>query len=316
MAKSVPGGLEPIVSEKDGPKAGAEFSRMLRETAATAELKAADFGLLRQRLRELQMEFAKLKWRKTQDDAGFLAHASSYLKQEYDVLLRSTSDLAQTKSEIENTEQAIQELFNELQDVEPTAIRIIVELDMARYSDIAKALQDKSGAREVMKLNRQIKKFVTDAIQSVDTPVKKTLLKTSGDGAILAFAESRQASLFGEILHKIAQAHNRTRRRDLDQRHFRVGIAAGGVILDFPKSDDGEESSVDMAGMAISNAVRLEAACRTGEVLIDAGAWAMLPDREKKLYGSEEIVRGKRKERISAHRRRVVPPAPWDRGKA
>ncbi|HSS99615.1 MAG TPA: hypothetical protein VLK33_21415, partial [Terriglobales bacterium] len=75
---------------------------------------------------------------------------------------------------------------------------------------------------------------------------------------------------------------------------------------------NGFPKTFDFAGMSISNAVRLESACKTGEVLIDSKAWSELPADIQNSYGAEEIVKGKRDEQIRAHRRRVVAPAAWD----
>ena len=68
----------------------------------------------------------------------------------------------------------------------------------------------------------------------------------------------------------------------------------------------------DFAGTTIANAVRLEGACKTGEVLIGSEAWAELGADGRKWYGAEEIVKGKRNEEFRAHRRRVIAPASWD----
>ena len=57
---------------------------------------------------------------------------------------------------------------------------------------------------------------------------------------------------------------------------------------------------------------RLEAACKTGEVIISSNTWANLPEPVRVLYGPEEVVKGKRTEEFRGHRRRVTNPASWE----
>jgi hypothetical protein len=121
-----------------------------------------------------------------------------------------------------------------------------------------------------------------------------------------------EASLFGEKLHLAAEDRNRGRDVPLAQRHFRVGIWPGRILLRPERHGKGYPTTFDFAGTAIANAVRLEAACKTGEVLIGSEAWAELAPDVRQLYGPEEVVKGKRNEEFRCHRRRIVNPAPWD----
>ena len=45
---------------------------------------------------------------------------------------------------------------------------------------------------------------------------------------------------------------------------------------------------------------------------MDIGTWQRLSGELRGLYGPEEVVTGKRDERFSVRRRRVVAPAPWE----
>ena len=56
--------------------------------------------------------------------------------------------------------------------------------------------------------------------------------------------------------------------------------------------------------------MRLEAAARTGEVLICVDTYADLPKELRSQYGPVETVKGKRDETFQTHRRKVVEPAP------
>jgi class 3 adenylate cyclase len=190
--------------------------------------------------------------------------------------------------------------------------RVVVEVDLSRYSDIARNLEQNLGVEAVAKLNEQIEKLVETALNSVGARVSETRLATTGDGAILAFESAKQASEFAQALHRVAQAHNLGKTVESAQRHFRIGIYSGDIVLTKETTASGEFLGFKMAGTTIADAVRSEAAAKTGEVLISADTWGDLPHDMRKWYGPEEIIRGKRDEQLRVHRRRVVDPAPWD----
>jgi hypothetical protein len=133
--------------------------------------------------------------------------------------------------------------------------------------------------------------------------------KGTGDGAIIALDTAEQGSAFAEKLHHQAAHHNKGKGVELAQRHFRVGVWSGKIVLEPQTRGKGQPA-------AFANAVRLEGACKTGEVLISSDTWANLPPAARDLYGREEIVKGKRNEEFPAHRRRVTDPASWDAASA
>jgi class 3 adenylate cyclase len=194
------------------------------------------------------------------------------------------------------------------------AEKVIVVVDLSRYSDIARQLEQHFGAHTVRELNTQIQGLITGALESVGVPVHELPYKGTGDGAIVTLGTPEQASRFAEALHHAARTHNWGKEVPLAQRHFRIGVWTGQVQLDRRATADGRFVGFEMAGTAIANAVQLEGACRTGEVLISPDTWVALPKAMRREYGGQEEVKGKRGERFRAHRRKVVEPAPWDVG--
>jgi len=197
---------------------------------------------------------------------------------------------------------------------DPTPVlKTIVELDLARYSDIAKIMEQNLGPKAVAALNEQIRSFIVTSLQKIGSPLEDTLIKETGDGAILAFDNSEKAVNFAVEVHCAASKHNRGKDCEEAQRHFRIGIYSDEIILKKETTLKGEFKRFEVAGTAISNAVRLETACRTGEILICCNSWAELPRDMRLDFGPEEIVKGKRNEKIRAHRRKVEDPAPWEK---
>jgi class 3 adenylate cyclase len=190
--------------------------------------------------------------------------------------------------------------------------KAVVVVDLSRYSDIARELEQHVGAPAVRELNAQIQGFIANALKAIGLAGYQLPYKNTGDGAIIALDTAEQASRFAEALHQAAQAHNLRKEVPLAQRHFRVGIWTDAIILNRQANAEGQFIGFEMAGTAVANAVRLEGACRTGEVLIGPDTWGDLPKAMRKQYGDQEEVKGKRGERFRAHRRKVVNAAPWE----
>ncbi len=190
--------------------------------------------------------------------------------------------------------------------------KVVVVIDLSRYSDICKQLEQHLDVTAIGALNDQIKELIGLGLAGARITPGSPPYKGTGDGAIIALNTAAEASLFAEMLHKAAEEHNLGKDFPLAQRHFRVGIWTGKLLLRPEAHGKGYKTTFDFAGTTIASAVRLEGACKTGEVLIGSEAWADLPADIRKWYGAEEVVEGKREEKFRAHRRRVVAPAPWD----
>jgi hypothetical protein len=98
------------------------------------------------------------------------------------------------------------------------------------------------------------------------------------------------------------QAHNAQKSVPSAERWFRVGIATGDL-----HERERPTGAREIAGTVIANAVRLESAARPGQIVVDSTTFGLLPNGLQALYGDEEIVEGKRKERFAARRYTVVP---------
>lgn len=185
----------------------------------------------------------------------------------------------------------------------------MVYLDLARYSEISRSLQigHKLGAQATQILNNQIQSLVKCAVEETGSNFSEVFVKGTGDGAILHFENPSQAHRFAERFHQVAETeHNQKANNELEYRCFRVGICTGEVLL----------SSGEISGVAVSFAARLEAAARTGEILLDADSFATLPPDLAAGYGREETVTGKEHDLpFRVHRMRVVDPAPWEQKK-
>src|SRR5947207_16001838 len=131
------------------------------------------------------------------------------------------------------------------------SLKTIVELDLVGYSDITPAVEIDPGV--VARLNAQIQEFVDAALKSTGAEREQVVLKTTGDGAILAFDCSGDAHRFAVGVNRATQEYNAGRSVALSQRWFRIGMATG----DLYRGSNG--AGQDIAGSVIAAAVRLEA---------------------------------------------------------
>jgi class 3 adenylate cyclase len=180
----------------------------------------------------------------------------------------------------------------------------VAVVDLAGYSSMARLLEEGTSASSVAELNRKIQSLVDVALEKASGKREQNVMHTTGDGAILLFDSAEQAHRFGVHLHEAAQEHNQGKSVAAMQLWFRVGVATGELSV---HEMDGR---LEYAGTTIANAVRLEAACGAGEILVDEQTWSALDGERKLTYGTQEQVAGKREERFQARRCRVLEKAP------
>lgn len=262
----------------------------------------------------------------------FLQDAAEYLDKDFVSPLESVTNEVEAENLIVTLRKSTRDWRQQSEDNLTTAIgqrrhkstnddedkmieteKVIVVLDLSRYSDIARTYQQGLTVESVLQLNQAIEELVIRSIEIANREISDAELKfedailaTTGDGAILGFEKADHAHAFAMHLHRESEQHN-AKKEGLARRHFRIGIARGEIMLGH--NDSGR---IVMAGIAIADAVRLEAACTTGEILIQTDAWVKLSDTIRPMYGGEETVEGKRSEKIQAHRRKAVDAAPWD----
>ncbi|HEY0171059.1 MAG TPA: hypothetical protein VGB98_08545 [Pyrinomonadaceae bacterium] len=187
--------------------------------------------------------------------------------------------------------------------------KTILDLDLVGYSGIAAILEENSGSGAVAELNAQIQGFVERGLGAVEARREHALLKTTGDGAILHFDRAELAHMFAAAVHEETRVRNVGKTEPSARRLFRMGAATGDVTEWMPAG-----GALDLAGLTITRAVRLEAVARPGELLVDAPTFASLPPSLGALYGGEEKVRGKRTEEYVARRCLLNPEVPGPSG--
>jgi len=175
--------------------------------------------------------------------------------------------------------------------------KTVLELDLAGYSTIARTLEENLHAPIVLQFNQQIQSFVDAGLAAIDALRQKTVMATPGDGALLVFDSAEDAHRFAEAVHQATQSHNAEKTLSSARRWFRMGAATGDIAME-SRNGGGHE----IAGVTIANAVRLEAAARIGELVIDVATYCDLPSELKAIYGPEEDVIGKREEKFRARR--------------
>jgi class 3 adenylate cyclase len=184
--------------------------------------------------------------------------------------------------------------------------RIVVELDMVGYSDIArKREKDYGHPIAVAELNKEIQQFVDFALKEVSLDPGEVVKARNGDNAVIVFDDPIKAHLFAKAVHLHAKKYNDSHPEKLAQRWFRIGCASGPLHEEV-KPDETEEIS----GIVIADAYRLEASARPGEFLIDEATYNALKDflMADDPYLDPETAHGKRTEEFTNARRWQVIP--------
>lgn len=173
--------------------------------------------------------------------------------------------------------------------------RSIIVIDLVGYSSIAEHLEQSADVAAVARLNQQIQDFVDAGLIAARVKREQAVIKTTGDGAILALPDAEIAHRFSATVHEATRTHNAARSIALAKRLFRIGIATGEIAEATPYG------TKDIAGTTISRAARLEPKAQPGGVLIDADTYATLPPDLKTLYRGPQTIAGKRDETFDAY---------------
>jgi|GEM_PF-4034473 len=183
--------------------------------------------------------------------------------------------------------------------------KTIVAVDMSQFGRITHMIQDLMSIGEVLKFNQDIQRIFQKLAEAVCKENKPIILNT-GDGALLIFDKPQEAVQFGENLQTIAEKDNRGKEPQ-HQKHFRIGISRGEVIIQEERNADGTLVGHSVAGSPIVKAVRLETECKLGGVMIDDYTWARLSDEDQAAYSETRQVEGKSHEswKIQARARQI-----------
>src|SRR5262249_44003088 len=154
--------------------------------------------------------------------------------------------------------------------------KTVVFVDQARFTQGADEVYQLLGAQAVAQLKLQVEEMIDAALQAAGIVREGLHRESTGDGVMLILADPVQGCQFAEALHRAAARYNESRPHPDAQRHFRIGIYTDHIS--FVRQVDAKGTArLIPGGMAPAFAQRLEAACRTGEVLICPQTWAALP---------------------------------------
>jgi len=165
--------------------------------------------------------------------------------------------------------------------------KTVIEFDLIGYSQMAVRLQALLGPEAISILNSRIQAPIRQGLMDRGLDWELCVKNTGGDSVVLLLESAAKAHDLAVSVHEWSAANNPTNESgdERDALWFRVGIATGPV----------SEAFGGIAGAAIIDAVRLEAAGSPGHILIDEATYAALPERCKLKYGPAESVLDKHK---------------------
>ena len=94
---------------------------------------------------------------------------------------------------------------------DPVVDKVVVVIDLSRYSDICKELEQQLDVTAVAAVNDQVKDLIGLALAAANILPERPPYKGTGDGAIIALDTPDEGSLFAEKLHQAAESRNRGR---------------------------------------------------------------------------------------------------------
>lgn len=174
--------------------------------------------------------------------------------------------------------------------------RSVVELDLVGYTLVARAMEQQTDALALHYLNEQVQSFVDDGLREAGCVRKDVVNGTAGDNALLVFERASEAHRFSEAVHRATVKHNATKTDVAAHRHFRIGISTGEIAV----------RGREISGTRIIDSVRLEAAGKSGHILVDEATYEELPARFQQCYRGPESVADKQNNIYDVYRFVVV----------
>jgi class 3 adenylate cyclase len=205
-------------------------------------------------------------------------------------------------------------IVGEKRDYQPsrTSPMAVLQVDLAKYTEKAEMARDLLGQRYVAILDRSIHDLVMESVKNVAGIDGNIPAKKMGDGILFLIDSVDAAVKVAESIHLSAMRRNGTAANPTVCWYFRIAISMDEVVMTPPPESTESGQGIEFAGTAIIEAVRLQSACRTGEILITDGAYSQLPKPQQTLFQSRGDVVAKHGRKYLAYARRVIDPAPWD----
>lgn len=182
-------------------------------------------------------------------------------------------------------------------------VRTVVAMDLVGYSRMAREIDGKVGPAGDALLLKQIQSIVDAGLAAIRVSREQAVFHEPGDSAMLALEGPELAHRFARAVHEACRDRNAGKTVESASFWFRIGAATGEVV---ERRVSGRRA---YAGITLTNAARLEQAGAAGQLLCDPATYGGLPRRLQRVYGKEEVVRGKRDERFRARRCVMVPLA-------
>lgn len=281
------------------PASARPWFKWLQELSAAADLKTLEYAALCAKLRLRRIELAMARWQLDKDEPAFMAAMEECYNDESlrmpDLLRRSHP----MQFRLETISKDFEKLALRVYEVNPDAIKAMVDIDMSGFGVAAEEADEKYGAQGIRALKQEVAECVEQALNAVHVPKEKALIAEAGDGALLMFDSARKAVEFGWHLHRRAKVHNDGFPTPTPM-HFRVGIATGTVSVETRTT--GHLRGLDPSGMAITHAVRLQSKCGVGGLAINSVTYDLLIKAEQEKFGPSEPIHGKRTEVIHGRR--------------
>jgi class 3 adenylate cyclase len=177
----------------------------------------------------------------------------------------------------------------------------VVSVDMVEYSKFARERQLHEGAPGLFTFNESIQSRIEAAMRRVKADPGTIPAYNTGDGALFfCRAGAEQAVGFAQAFQLEAAETNRAAvAQGGASRRFRIGITTGDVSLQLKLNPSGGIWGFAAAGVAIIDAVRIQAACAPGGVYVDATTHAALPPARQAGFKRGAQAEAKIHERVT-----------------
>lgn len=146
--------------------------------------------------------------------------------------------------------------------------KCVVSVDLVEYGRMSDEMEGFLGAQGILLLNQRIQEVMHRALNKVSIPQTNVVFMDTGDGVLAILDDPDDAVKFAEAILVEVKEQNRGIESS-HQIHLRTGVSSGNIVMQEVSTKDGRLTKYNMGGKAIATAVRLQAASRPGQILVD-----------------------------------------------
>lgn len=285
-----------------------ELRKVLLQSISSVDHLERDNHVRRIDLIRLEIDSAFQQFQLTNDSVKLESDLRTLSGKLHDRLSEAAESGGKLRSDFHAKSDEIQKLERQLGKPAggTTDIRqmTVLQFDMVGSSDVARILGASLGPESIALLNQKVAQLSDTALHQIGTTRAQVQFAEGGDGSMFAFGEPSQAFDFSQNFLECCKRENSAIASSAMSSPWRFYFRVGAATGDMSWESRGGGIFV-AAGLNIIDAVRLQDACRPGELFVDEKTFQGMSVEQQRAF-EEQTVQLKDKRGVEHSVRRCI----------